>query len=134
MIDYDPFRIQKVQQRIDSVLRESPKDRRESRFSPYIAESKPDLENKLMSAASSSGGLEGIEAALDEFDRLASKEDRGRLRHALLIFLTHDSRVAKLGLRIPPLEERSPWKLDPSNKKEENGVNDSLGRNMTEQG
>jgi hypothetical protein len=133
MIDYDPFRLQKIQQRIDSVLRESPKDRRESRFSQYIAESKPDLENKLMSAASF-GGLEGVEAALDEFDRLASKEDRGRLRHALLIFLTHDSRVAKLGLRIPPLEERSPWKLAPSKKKEENGVNDSLGRNMMEQG
>lgn len=133
MTDYDPLRVQKIQQRIDSFLRESPKDRRESRFSPYIAERKPDLENQLMSAASS-GGLDGVEAALDEFDRLAAKEDVGRLRQALLIFLTHDSRVSKLGLRIPSLEERSPWKLAPSNNKAENGDNDSLRRNMIEQG
>lgn len=132
MNEHDPFRIQKIQQRIDSALRESPKDRRESRFSPYIAESKPDLENQLMSAASSEG-LDGVEAALDEFDRLAAKEDGGRLRHALMIFLTHDSRVDKIGLRIPTLEERSPWKLAPSNKRSKDDNNDSLRQNMMEQ-
>ncbi len=129
MNDYDPFRIQKIQQRIDSALRESLEDRRQSRFSPYIAERKPDLENQLMSGASRDG-LEGVEAVLDEFDRLAAKEDPGRLRHALMIFLTHDSRVAKLGLHIPPLEERSPWKLAPSEKRAENGNNDTLRQNM----
>ena len=133
MNDYDPLRVQKIQQRIDSALRESPKDRRESRFSPYIAESKLDLENQLMSAASSVG-LDGVEAALDEFDRLAAKEDGGRLRHALMIFLTHDSRVAKLGLRIPPLEERSPWKLAPSNKRSKDDNSDSVSQNVMEQG
>lgn len=132
MVDYDRFRLQKIQQRIDSVLRESPKDRLESQFSPFIAEIKPDLENQLMSAASS-GGLDGVEAALDEFDRLAAKEDRGRLRHALLIFLTHDSEVAKLGLSIPSLEKRSPWKLAPSNKRAENGDHhDGLHRDTIE--
>lgn len=115
MNDYDPIRVQKIQQRIDSALRESPQDRLQSRFSPYIAENKPDLGNQLTSAASSEG-LDGVEAVLDEFERLAAKEDRGRLNHALLIFLTHDSRVARLGLRVPPLEERSPWKLGPSEK------------------
>lgn len=125
MADYDVFRLQKIQQRIDSVLRESPKDRLESRFSPFIAEVEPDLENQLMSAASP-GGIDGVEAALDEFDRLAANEDSGRLRHALLIFLTHNSDVATLGLRIPSLEERSPWKVAPSNKKAENDDYGSL--------
>jgi|SRR5215211_1690889 len=106
MADYDAFRLQKIQQRIDSLLRESPKDRLETRFSPYIAEMEPDLENQLMSAASS-GGMDGIEAALDQFDRLAANEDRGRLRHALLMVLTHNSEVARLGIRIPSMEERS---------------------------
>lgn len=133
MNEHDPFRIQKIQQRIDSALRESPKDRQESRFSPYITESKPDLENQLMSAASPEG-LDGVEAALDEFDRLAAKEDGGRLRHALMIFLTHDSRVDKIGLRIPTLEERSPWKLAPSNKRSKDDNNDSLRQNVMEQG
>lgn len=81
-----------------------------------------------MSAASSEG-LDGVEAALDEFDRLAAKEDGGRLRHALMIFLTHDSRVDKIGLRIPTLEERSPWKLAPSNKRSKDDNNDSLRQN-----
>ena len=133
MNDYDPLRVQKIQQRIDSALRESPNDRQESRFSPYIAESKPDFENQLVSAASSEG-LDGVEAALDEFDRLAAKEDGGRLRHALMIFLTHDSRVDKIGLRIPTLEERSPWKLAPSNKRSKDDNNDSLRQNVMEQG
>jgi hypothetical protein len=94
---------------------------------------KPDLENQLMSAASS-GGLDGVEAALDEFDRLAAKEDRGRLRHALLIFLTHYSEMAKLGLRIPSLEKRSPWKLAPSKKRAENGDHDILHRDTIKEG
>ncbi len=127
MNEHDPTRVQKIQQRIDSALRESPQDRLQSRFSPYIADSKPDLENQLASAAassSSSEGLDGVEAVLDEFERLATKEDNGRLRHALLIYLTHDSRVAKLGLRVPPLEKRSPWKLAPSKKGLEKNNND----------
>ncbi len=126
MSEYDPIRVHKIQQRIDSALRESPQDRLQSRFSPYIADSKPDLDNQLASAAasSSSEGVDAMEAVLDEFERLATKEDRGRLRHALLVFLTHDSRVAKLGLRVPSLEERSPWKLAPSKKRTEKNNND----------
>jgi hypothetical protein len=125
MNEYDQIRLQKIQHRIDSALRESPQDRLHSRFSPYIADSKPDLDNQLAYAAasSSSEGLDAMEAVLDEFERLATKEDRGRLRYALLVFLTHDSRVAKLGLRVPPLEERSPWKLTPSKKRTEKNNN-----------
>jgi hypothetical protein len=125
MKEYDPIRMQNIQQRIDSALRESPQDRLQSRFSPYIADSKPDLENQLASAAaaSPSEGLDGVEAVLDEFERLATREDPGRLRHALLIYLTHDSQVAKLGLRVPTLEERSPWKLAPNRKRSEKNNN-----------
>ncbi|MDQ4100762.1 MAG: hypothetical protein M3115_01050 [Thermoproteota archaeon] len=126
MNEYDPIRVQKIQQRIDSALRESHQDRLQSRFSPYISDSRPDLDNQLASAAASSSceGVDAMEAVLDEFERLATKEDRGRLRHALLVFLTHDSRVAKLGLRVPSLEERSPWKLAPSKKRTEKNNND----------
>jgi hypothetical protein len=38
------------------------------------------------------------------------------LRHAFLVFMTHNKHVADLGLRIPSLEERSSWKLLPSNR------------------
>jgi hypothetical protein len=126
MNEYDPIRLQKIQHRIDSALRESPQDRLQSRFSPYIADSKPDLDNQLASAAAASPSeeLDGVEAVLDEFERLATKEDRGRLRYALLVFLAHDSRVAKLGLRVPSLEERSPWKIAPSKKRSEKNSND----------
>ena len=63
------------------------------------------------------GGSEGIEAALDEFDRLAATEDSVRMQHALMVFLTQHTATAQLGLRIPSLEERSYWKVLPSKRK-----------------
>jgi hypothetical protein len=49
--------------------------------------------------------LEGVEAALDLFDEVAAVEDIGRLRYALMVFLTHHPVVAELGLRLPSLDQ-----------------------------
>lgn len=116
-------RVQKLQERINSALAESPQSASASKFSPYLMdEQRPevvgqalDLDAQLAQAASVEG-VEGIETAMDEYDRLAETEDSGRLRHALMLFLTHHPEAAKLGLRIPSLEERSPWKVTPSKK------------------
>lgn len=111
----DVERIQKLQERINAALRESPEDRLESTFSDYIPDNSPILAQELAQAAEP-GGPEGIEAALDEFDRLREKEDVLRMKHALMLFLMHHPTVGELGLRIPSLQERSPWKVLPSNR------------------
>lgn len=103
-------RARALQSRIREMLRETPEEAGGRRFTPFMVTAGPDYESRLAQAAAQ-GGIEGIEAALDEFDRLAPQADRGRLRYALMIFLTHHPDVARLGLSIPPLEERSPWKL-----------------------
>ncbi|MGH9971652.1 MAG: hypothetical protein ACREBG_28185 [Pyrinomonadaceae bacterium] len=108
-------RIQKLQERINSALKETPEERKSSDFSDYKPDHTPALVQELM-RASESGGAEGIEAALDAFDRLAQTEDVLRMKHALMLFLMHDPAVARLGLRIPSLEERSPWKVLPSKR------------------
>jgi hypothetical protein len=105
--------VRQLQNRINTALRDSAADRAQSRFSPFIDDQESDFARNLMRAASA-GGLEGVWAALDEFDRLAATEDLESMRYALLVFLTHHPDVAKLGLRIPSLEERSLWKTLPS--------------------
>ena len=105
-------RIRKVQNRINEALRESPPhDTQTTKFSEYLDADWPDLEDRFERAATLRGGIEGVEAALDEFDRMYAKENRGRLRHAFMVFMTHNKHVAELGLRTPSLEERSSWKL-----------------------
>ena len=59
------------------------------------------------------GQIEDIERILDRFDQMLASEDDGRLRHALSVVLTHHPTVTALGLRLPPLEQRSPWKVAP---------------------
>lgn len=113
----DPIKslsLQDAQSRIDLALRESVQDRMQSSYSDYLPEN-ASLAQKLMLAAAR-GGLQGIHAALDQFDRLSTSEDRLRLQKALLVFLTHWPEAAKLGLRIPGLEKRSPWKVVPSQR------------------
>ena len=113
-------RVQKLQERINTVLAESPQSASASKFSPYLMDEQSpevagqavDIDARLAQAASADGA-EAIEAAMDEYDRLAETEDAGRLRHALMVFLTHHPEATKLGLRIPTLEERSPWKVMP---------------------
>ena len=107
------IRIQNLQARIDSALRESPEERASTNFSPYLPDRGVEIEDALVRAAAP-GGIEGIEAALDEFDRLAPSVGRVQAQYALQLFLAHQPDVHRLGLRLPPLQERNPWKIRPS--------------------
>lgn len=99
------------QRRIDAALRELPEESAGG-FSDY-RDTAIGLTRLLMAAARRGG----VDAALDELDRLRGSEDPGRLRRALQEFVTHDPAAA--GLRVPPLEERAPWKTRPSRREEE---------------
>jgi|SRR5215475_12816745 len=116
MSQKDVTRVQELQERINSALRQTPEARVASDFSDYKPDHSPELVQDLMQAAEQ-GGEEGVKAALDEFDRLSQSEDRLRMQHALMLFLTHHPAVSELGLRVPSLRERSPWKVLPSKRK-----------------
>ncbi len=111
----DVGRIRELQERINAALRETPEDLRSSDFSDYKPDHTPALLDELTQAAEL-GGIAGIEAALDEFERLMKREDPNRMRHALMLFLMHHPDSGELGLRIPSLEERNPWKVLPSKR------------------
>ena len=115
MTDPSPDRLQALQQRIDRALRDPVEKAGASRFSEYAPLGAAEVETELMQAASR-GGLEGLEAMLDRAEALAHHEDAARLRYALSIVLTHLPIVAKLGLRLPSLEERAVWKVAPSKR------------------
>jgi hypothetical protein len=119
MVEGASGRIQRVQERINQALLESRSERRIGQFSQYIDTSWTQLEQKLFRAASC-GGIEGIEKALNEFDLMARVQDTQKVRYALLSFLANNKEVSKLGLFIPPLEERSPRKVIPSSHKATN--------------
>jgi len=108
-------RISRLQERINLALRETPEDRRKSNYSDYRPDNIPKIVDGLMQAAVQ-GGAEGIEAALDEFDRLTEREDKIRAQRALMQFLLHHPAATELGLRVPSLEERNPWKVLPSKR------------------
>lgn len=111
----DVTRVQKLQERIDTALHENLEATEKSDFSDYLPRGVARLTRRFTQAAAA-GGVEGIEAALDEFERLGEGEDRVRLQHALMLFLAHHSEVAELGLRIPSLAERSPSQILPSDR------------------
>jgi hypothetical protein len=108
-------RVRRLQERINAALRENIEAASESDFSDYVPDASTPLVRRLIQSAHG-GGLEGVEAALDEFDKLAGEEDLPRAQHALMIFLAHYPAAAQLGLRIPPLEERSPSQVLPSKR------------------
>jgi hypothetical protein len=101
--------------RVQAALRETPQMRARSRFSEYAPRAAAPLRERLERAADA-GGIEGIEAALDEFDRMNASEDPLALRHALQLFLTHNRHAVALGLQVPPLAERAPWMTTPSRR------------------
>ena len=110
-------RLRRIQDRINDILRDSPQEHVQSRFSPYLEWGRPNLQEQLeQAAAARKEGIDGIEAALEAFDRLYPTEDHSRLRYALMVFLTHNPEVQELGLHIPSLQERSPWKLSPNRR------------------
>ncbi len=98
----DMARVRRLQARLNEALREPIEERAKADYSPYAAHLGPDLVRKLHRAASP-GGIEGLEAAMDAYDRLAQRGniDPGRLRYALHLFLTHRDELDKLGLEMP---------------------------------
>jgi hypothetical protein len=103
--------VDELQRRIDTALRADPHEART--FSEY-RDSTDDVLDRLWAAAQDGG----VEAALDEFDRLRSRENPGRLRHALMQFIAQHPDAAKAGLRVPSLEARAPWTVLPSKREE----------------
>jgi hypothetical protein len=106
----------RLQERIDAALREDPADFAQTTFSDYLPDRARDTLVQRMTEAASVGGVRGVAAALDAFDRLSEHEDRRRLQSALMIFLTHHPTAAALGLRVPSIAERSPWSVLPSKR------------------
>ena len=115
MSDVDARRVAALQQRIHEALREDAAHAGTSTFSEYAPVGAAELGTALMGAASG-GGIAGLEAMLDRAAELARSEDAGRLRYALTIALTHLPIVTELGLRLPSLAERAPWKIAPSTR------------------
>jgi hypothetical protein len=77
------------------------------------------VQDELLKAAGDvgiAGGIVSLEAILDAFDRMRGAANAARLRHALSVVLTHHPALTELGLRLPTLDERSPWKTWPSRR------------------
>lgn len=110
-------RVPELQARISEALRESV-DESPSRFSEYAPGPRESLLERLIEA-SSDGGVEGMAAALDEFDRLSEESDLGALRSALMLFLTHHPLPRELALAIPSaLYRRGQLIADPRKTKD----------------
>lgn len=112
----DSIRVQKLQERIAAALRENAEAIVNSEFSAYMPDRRNSRLVRRLTQVAQAGGIEGIEAALEEFERLAEQEDPLRVQYALMIFLTHHPAVGNLGLRIPSLAERSPSQILPSKR------------------
>jgi hypothetical protein len=109
-------RIVRLQERIDAALAETPAMRTGSTFSDYDP-TRTDRFDALFAHASREGGVAGLERALDAFDDAARTADPLALRRDLMVFLARHQDVARLGLRIPSLGTRSPWKTLPSKRR-----------------
>ena len=109
--------IGRLQQRLDEALRDDVEARQESDFSDYVPAASTSVTQRLHQAAQDKG-IEGLEAALDEFDRLRDQVDLPRLQHALMVFLSQHPAAARLGLRIQSLAERGPSLTLPSKREE----------------
>lgn len=72
------------------------------------------LANRFMELANASPGEQGLEAVLDEAEAVAGREDIEMVKYALMVFIIHHPEG--LRLPIPPLAERSPQKVPPSNR------------------
>ena len=110
-------RIRRLQERLDEALRDDVEARGKSNFSDYIPAASTSVTDRLHRIAQDKG-IEGLEAALDEFERLRHEEDLPRLQHALMVFLSQHPAAAQLGLRIQPLAERGPSLTLPSKRED----------------
>lgn len=96
-----------LQQRIDAALRETPEQFAATVTTDY-EDPVADLTRRFYHRAMSLDDAAAVEAALEEFESMQESEGR-RARRALAQFVTHHPAPARLGLRVPDLEARSPW-------------------------
>jgi hypothetical protein len=108
-------RARAIQGRIDEALREPADEAGRSSFSSYVPGGSTDLQSTLWTKPAT-GAIDDLEEILDRYDQLKGTGDPGRLRHALTVVLTHHPTVDALGLKLPSLEQRSPWKIAPSRR------------------
>lgn len=83
-------------------------------FNPSHAERALELAARFMEIANATPGDQGLMAVLDEADRVAAKEDDRMVKYALMVFITHHPEGRRLP--IPPLAERSPEVIPPSDQ------------------
>jgi hypothetical protein len=115
MDDPTRARVRSIQARIDTALNEPPDEAARSSFSSYVPGASAELQSALWTKPAT-GNVEDVEEILDRYDQLKGTDDPVRLRHALSAVLTNHPTVGTLGLRLPSLEERSPWKVTPSRR------------------
>jgi hypothetical protein len=108
-------RIAALQARINAALHSPAGEAGTSSFSPYMPGASVPLQDSLLGGGQDRG-LDALEAILDRFAQLRATSDRGALQHALALVLTHHPAMAAFGLRLPSLDERSPWKTWPSRR------------------
>ena len=104
-----------MQDRIDAALHEPAGEAGKSRFSNYVPGGSTDLQSALWTKPTT-GTIEDLEEILSRYEQLKATADPGQLRYALTVVLTHHPAVNALGLTLPSLEERSPWKIAPSKR------------------
>src|SRR5689334_13875786 len=83
-------------------------------FIPSHAEHALELAARFMEIANATPGDQGLMAVLDEADRVAAQEDDRMVKYALMVFITHHPEGRRLP--IPPLAERSPEVIPPSDQ------------------
>lgn len=81
-------------------------------FLPSHLERALAVTRELMEIANAKPGDEGLEAALNKIESRRSEENLDLLKYALLVFITHHPQGRRLP--IPPLDQRSPEKIVPS--------------------
>lgn len=87
----------RLQARIDALLINPATGKAWQRFSPYLGVVALDLQEKLEQA----GKDGGLDALLNEFDKLRLSEDLHQLRIALANVLHNNADRVQLGLRVP---------------------------------
>lgn len=96
-----------LQSRIDRLLAEPIEEGPEHRYSPYRTADGSILAARFEGAARDGG----VRAAVEAAERAMETKNHGAVRHALRIFLTHNAEATRLGLHVPGLGERAPWKI-----------------------
>ena len=83
-------------------------------FIPGHAEHALDLAARFMEIANATPGDQGLVEVLNEADRVAAQEDDRMVKYALMVFITHHPEGRRLP--IPPLAERAPDVIPPSDQ------------------